>query len=106
MASESRLLCCGLGGSIEFGSEILMSFWRGRNVLVTGCTGFLGFWLTRALLSKGANVVGLVRDVVPQAPLFLNGLDQQITIVRGCVKDRLVIERMLNEYEIDAVFHL
>ena len=28
-------------------------FWRDRRVLVTGCTGLVGAWTTRALLERG-----------------------------------------------------
>jgi CDP-glucose 4,6-dehydratase len=83
-----------------------MSFWKDRNVLVTGCTGFLGWWLTADLLKKNANVVGLVRDIVPKAPFFLSGIEKQITVVHGSVEDYNVVERTINEYEIDTVFHL
>jgi CDP-glucose 4,6-dehydratase len=37
-------------------------FWKDRNVLVTGCTGLLGSWLTKSLSEKGANTIGLIRD--------------------------------------------
>ena len=37
------------------------SFWRGRRVFITGCTGFLGSWLTAALLERGAAVESLLR---------------------------------------------
>jgi CDP-glucose 4,6-dehydratase len=83
-----------------------MTFWANRNVFVTGCTGFLGWWLTADLVARGANVVGLVRDVVPKAPFFLEGLERQITVVRGCVEDYQTVERAINEYEIDTVIHL
>ena len=49
-------------------------FWRGRRVFVTGCTGFLGSWLTAALLERGASVVGLVREREPQSELVRSGL--------------------------------
>lgn len=39
--------------------------WKNRNVFVTGITGFLGSHLARALVARGANVVGLIRDRVP-----------------------------------------
>ncbi len=81
-------------------------FWSDRNVLITGCTGLLGSWLTRALVDRGSNVVGLVRDSVPRSNLNRSGLSQQITAVRGAVEDYFLLERTLNEYEIDAVFHL
>lgn len=83
-----------------------MSVWTDRNVLVTGCTGFLGWWLTRALLERGANVVGLVRDVVPRAPFFSTGTVDQVTAVRGSLEDGTTVERALLEYEVDTVFHL
>lgn len=41
-------------------------FWKDRSVLVTGATGLLGAWLAEALVSRGASVVGLVRDWVPE----------------------------------------
>ena len=83
-----------------------MGFWKDRKVFVTGCTGFLGWWLTSELVGRGAHVVGLVRDVVAQAPFFLKGLEKQIAVVRGCVEDGETVERALSEYEIDTVFHL
>ena len=83
-----------------------MSFWANRNVLVTGCTGFLGRVLTVELIRRRASVVGLVRDVVPRAPFFLDGVDRQITIVAGGVEDYFLLERTLADYEIDVAFHL
>ncbi len=80
--------------------------WRGKNVFVTGCTGFLGAWLTKALVERDANVVGLVRDSVPRANFIKLGLDKKITSVRGEVEDYFLLERTINEYEIDTVFHL
>ena len=81
-------------------------FWRERPVLVTGCTGLLGSWLTEALVAAGAEVVGLIRDDVPQSQLVRSGTIHQIRVVRGDVTDYATMERALNEYEIDAVFHL
>jgi len=81
-------------------------FWSGRNALVTGCTGFLGSWLTGALIDNGANVVGLVRDIVPESNLNLTGLIDRITIVWGELEDYRILERAINEYDIDTVFHL
>ena len=82
------------------------SFWQDSRVLVTGCTGFLGSWLTAALVARGADVVGLVRDHVPQAELFRSGTGGQITQVFGELNDYALLERTLAEYEIQTVFHL
>jgi len=81
-------------------------FWQDTNVFVTGCTGILGSWLTRELVRRGANVVGLVRDRVPRS-LILNSEEwNAVTAVHGDVEDLELVERALNEYEIDSVFHL
>lgn len=81
-------------------------FWKDRNVFITGCTGLLGSHLTQVLVEKRANIVGLVRDLVPKSDLVQSGTFDQINIVRGCVEDYYAVERAINEYEIDTVFHL
>lgn len=81
-------------------------FWKNRRVFVTGCTGILGSWLTLALLEAGADVVGLIRDRVPLSNLNLTGAVQQITTVDGDICDSELLQRVLNEYEIEVVFHL
>jgi len=86
--------------------EITMNFWQGKNVFVTGCTGLLGSWLSKTLLGRGANVVGLIRDSVPRANFYSLGLDKRISTVRGEIEDYFLLERALNEYEIDTVFHV
>ena len=83
-----------------------MEFWRDRKVFVTGCTGFLGWWLTKELVRQGAQVVGLVRDAVPQSPFHIEGLEEKIAVVHGSVEDEQVVQRAINEYEVDTVFHL
>jgi CDP-glucose 4,6-dehydratase len=84
----------------------MSDFWKLRNVFITGCSGFLGYWLTEYLLRQGANIIGLVRDYVPQASFYRFKLNEKITVVRGTVEEYLLLERVLNEYEIDTVFHL
>ncbi len=81
-------------------------FWKNRNVLITGCTGLLGSWLTKSLAEKEANVVGVIRDLVPKSNLNWSGFNNKIITVRGEIEDYSLIERVLNEYEIDTVFHL
>ena len=81
-------------------------FWKDRNVLVTGCTGLLGSWLTKSLCEKEANVIGIIRDLVPRSNLNWSGFDNNIVSVRGEIEDYFLLERTINEYEIDTVFHL
>ncbi|WP_277539797.1 GDP-mannose 4,6-dehydratase [Bacillus sp. 159] len=83
-----------------------MSFWKNKNVFVTGCTGLLGSCLVKELIDQGANVTGLVRDTVPKSNLYQGEQVKQMNIVQGALEDLDVIERALGEYEIDTVFHL
>lgn len=83
-----------------------MSFWRGRRTFITGCTGFLGWNMTEELAARGAAVVGLVRDDKSRSQFHVRRLFDRIDTVRGRVEDFDLIERVLNEYEIDTVIHL
>jgi CDP-glucose 4,6-dehydratase len=82
------------------------SFWDNRPTLVTGATGLLGGWLVKRLLSMGADVVCVIRDSVPQSELIRSGSISQVKVVHGDVCDRVFLERVLGEYEIDTVMHL
>ena len=83
-----------------------MSFWQNRNVFVTGASGLLGSWMVEELLGKGANVICLVRDWVPGSKLISSGTINRTTVVYGKLEDYELLVRVLNEYEIDTVFHL
>ncbi len=80
--------------------------WKDRPVFVTGCTGLLGSWLCKELIARKANVVGLIRDWVPGSVLINDRYIDRMATVRGDLNDFSLIERALNEYEIDTVFHL
>src|SRR6266849_5412691 len=90
------------------GTENTMTsdIWQRRRVFVTGSTGLVGAWLTQWLVNAGADVVTLVRDGVPGSNFYRFGLDKRVVTVRGDLEDYSLIERVLNEYEIEVVFHL
>lgn len=82
------------------------SFWRGRRVFITGCTGFLGSWLTAALLERGAAVVGLIRMREPDSQLVRTGLIGEIEQVYGDLLNYDLIKDTLIDRQIDTIFHL
>jgi CDP-glucose 4,6-dehydratase len=82
------------------------NFWDNRPTLVTGATGLLGGWLVKWLLNLGADVVCVIRDSVPQSELIRSRSIDRVKVVRGDVCDRVFLERVLGEYEIDTVMHL
>jgi CDP-glucose 4,6-dehydratase len=82
------------------------SFWIDRPTLVTGATGLIGGSLVRHLAQRGADMVCLIRDWVPQSELVRGGLIEKVKVVRGDIRDQATLERVLGEYEIDTVIHL
>lgn len=84
----------------------MIKSWLNKNVFVTGCTGLLGSWLAEELISLGVNVIGLERDHVPQSRFYREALIDKITVVYGNLEDYHIVERTLNEYEVEIVFHI
>ncbi|MBI4062731.1 MAG: GDP-mannose 4,6-dehydratase [Elusimicrobia bacterium] len=86
--------------------KINTNFWRDRNVLVTGAAGFLGSWLTEALIRMDAHVIALVWDKAGHSRFFREKLYQNTIVAEGAVQDYALVERALNEYAVEIVFHL
>jgi CDP-glucose 4,6-dehydratase len=82
------------------------SFWIDRPVFITGASGLVGSWLVKHLLERGADVICLVRDWVPQSELVQSRLIEKVKVVRGDVRDQPLLERVLGEFEVDTVLHL
>jgi len=81
--------------------------WKGKNVLVTGASGFVGSWLAKSLVEKKANVIALVRDHVPDSPLIYMGTYPKLkAVVDGDIINYHSVNRVFNEYDIDTCFHL
>lgn len=81
-------------------------FWQDRVVLVTGATGLLGSHMVAELVARRASVVCLVRDQVSQSHFSRLGLEQKTVVVNGCLEDYPLLERLLNEHEVETVMHL
>lgn len=81
-------------------------YWKNKNVFITGVTGLLGPWLLKELLSQDANVFVLVRDFIKDSTFFTEGLDKKTNVISGDLLDFNLLQRVLNEFDINAVFHL
>jgi CDP-glucose 4,6-dehydratase len=82
------------------------NFWQQRSVFVTGAGGFVGANLVADLVFRGARVICLQRDETQPNSLDLLGLRDKVSIVRGSVDDLSLMVRVLNENDIESVFHL
>lgn len=80
--------------------------WRGRRVLVAGCTGFLGGAVVRELLTGGVEVVGLVRDRAAGTDFARHALNGRVHVVHGRVEDTFRLHSALAIHDVVAVFNL
>ncbi|MDD5449040.1 MAG: GDP-mannose 4,6-dehydratase [Candidatus Omnitrophica bacterium] len=80
-------------------------FWENKKVLITGHEGFLGSWLARALLKRGAAVIGV--DKVINRPIsILEDSRRNIICVKGDVADMRLINRIIARHKPEVIFHL
>jgi CDP-glucose 4,6-dehydratase len=86
---------------------IRTSFWSGRQVLVTGHTGFKGGWLALWLQHLGAQVHGLALDP-PSTPSFFDSIRWPLTLTdsRVDIRNPEGVRRTLEAAEPSVVFHL
>ena len=83
------------------------SFWKGRNVLVTGHTGFKGSWLCLWLDSLGAKVTGYALAPPTQPNLFEQAqIASSLDSVCADIRDFPRLTSVLAECRPDVIFHL
>ena len=80
--------------------------WKDQKVFVTGADGFIGGWLAKVLVDKGADVVVLVRDEKKESALDLHHIRNKVIVVKGDICDYHLLKRILNEHAINYCFHL
>jgi CDP-glucose 4,6-dehydratase len=85
---------------------VKIEFWKNRNVFVTGALGLVGSSLVPELLKREANVTILERDHTSKSGLVGSKIIEEVNSIKGELEDFELILRILNEYEIDTVFHL
>lgn len=83
-----------------------IKFWKDRPVLITGATGIVGSHLTQKLVDIGARVYVFIRSNNPQSYLFRTGTIKEVTVINGHLENFSDIERAINTYDINSVFHL
>jgi CDP-glucose 4,6-dehydratase len=82
-------------------------FFAGKKVLVTGHTGFKGSWLTKTLISWGANVTGvsLPPHTTPSMFTVLN-LEKDIHNYFADIRDYGQLQKIFTKERPEIVFHL
>ena len=78
----------------------------GKNILVTGGTGFIGSHLVEKLLNLNANVIVTYQDINPHSYFFKRNLNHKSILVQLDIKDYKRTLDVITKYEINYVFHL
>ena len=84
-----------------------MEYFKGKKVLVTGDTGFMGAWLCEILLLYGAKVVGFASKPSTNPSLFeVLKLQQRMTHYDGDIRDYGQLEKVFCKEEPEIVIHM
>ncbi len=82
-------------------------FYKNKKVLVTGHTGFKGSWMSVVLVNMGADVIGYSTCSKNEQRLFdLCGIKEQITHIKGDVRDLTHLKEVFSEYHPEIVIHM
>ena len=84
-----------------------LSFYKRKRVLITGHTGFKGSWMSVVLVNAGADVIGYSSCSKEETRLFdLCGVKNQITHIKGDVRDLEQLKNVFATYQPEIVIHL
>ena len=84
-----------------------LSFYKGKNVLVTGHTGFKGAWMCEVLLHAGAKVIGYALEAPTQPNLFeLLSLDKRMYSIIGDIRDLNNMKSVFQKIQPEIVIHM
>lgn len=79
--------------------------YKGKKVFITGTTGFKGSWLAYWLTQMGAQVCGYALEP-PTKPSHFEQLGLKINQVIGDIRDQAKLEKAMQDFGPDIVFHL
>lgn len=84
-----------------------LSFYKDKNVFITGHTGFKGSWLCRILTLAGANVTGYALNPPTNPSLFeVAEISKYVNSKIGDVRDFNSLKKAFDGAKPDIVFHL
>lgn len=83
------------------------TFWKGKKVLVTGCTGFKGSWLSLWLQNMEAQVVGYALQPPTTPNLFdIAKVADGMHLVTSDVRDLDSLIRVIGDHRPEIVIHM
>lgn len=84
-----------------------LDFYRGKNVFLTGHTGFKGAWMCKVLLNAGANITGYALAPQNDTCLYkLLHLDKDVNSIIADIRDLERLEKELGRVQPEVVIHM
>ncbi len=92
---------------MEIKSQIKnMNYFKNKNILVTGGTGFVGSHLVEELVNQGANVITTYLELDPLSYFFSQKLNEKVVMVQADVEDFEKMHDIITKNNIEYIFHL
>ena len=86
---------------------LLLDFYKGKKVLVTGHTGFKGAWLCSVLNLAGADVTGFALEPPTDPSLFkVAEIGKTMRSIIGDIRDLAALKNAFDTAQPEIVFHL
>ena len=87
--------------------KLNLKFWKNKKVLVTGCKGFKGAWLSFLLNEIGSNVYGIGNNTSKNDSLFkLAKIEKLIKSKNLDLNDKAEVAKYIDTIKPDIIFHL
>ncbi len=87
--------------------KVNSSFWKNKNVFLTGHTGFKGSWLSLWLHSMGANVYGYALEPSTNPALFVEAkIGKLMNSEIGDIRDLSALKKAMTSYNPDILIHM
>lgn len=98
---------CTLESLVIFSLFENLNFYKGKNVFITGYTGFKGSWLCKILVDLGAHVTGYSLSPPTQPNLFdLLKIESRINSIVGDIRDFSLLKVAFEKANPEIVLHL
>jgi len=84
-----------------------INLFKGKKILITGHTGFKGSWLALWLSNLGGKILGIsLRPQTKPSNYYDCDLSKNIKTIFANIQDKKKIEKVINKFKPDFVFHL
>ena len=83
------------------------NFWKNKNILITGISGFVGSNLAKNLSANGANVVGITQKKEKKnSLLYYEKIHKKVNVFFGNITNKKLLLKIIKKNKIQICFHL